>query len=76
MDEASPRSEGLRLVWELLWLGVVYGVLDSLLPIVLPVHAVRRAFARFGMANGWTRRLLTGVVACAAMLEPIFWSES
>ena len=40
---ASPRSEGVSLVFEILWLGVVYGTLDALLLSVLPVLATWQA---------------------------------
>src|SRR5688572_23534616 len=30
-DDASPRPEGFRLAFDLLWLGVVYGLVDALL---------------------------------------------
>jgi hypothetical protein len=36
----SPRPSGVQLVWAVLWLGVVYGVLDALLLNVLPVWIV------------------------------------
>jgi hypothetical protein len=37
---ASPGPDGLDGVLAVLWLGVVYGLIDALLLTVLPVHAV------------------------------------
>jgi CAAX prenyl protease-like protein len=37
MQPASTRSEGLTLVGELAWYGVVYGIVDALLLSVIPV---------------------------------------
>ncbi len=36
---ASPMPQGLELVFDLLWLGVVYGTVDALLLNVFPVLA-------------------------------------
>ena len=52
-QDASPRPEGLSLVGDLLWLGIVYGLLDALMLSVVPVVATWRALR----ALGWTRSL-------------------
>jgi hypothetical protein len=38
----SPAPSGLQLVWSLIWLGLVYGLLDALLLNVLPVMVLAR----------------------------------
>jgi hypothetical protein len=46
---AYTRSEGLELVRALLWVRIVYGVVEALLLPVLPVTAVWLAFKSAGM---------------------------
>lgn len=65
---ASPRHEGLTLVGDLLWLGVVYGTVDALLLTVLPVSAIWLAFSSAGRTNSWRGKLLAGASALAASL--------
>jgi hypothetical protein len=65
-QDSSARPEGLRLIWDLVWLGVVYGLTDAVLLSVLPVLATWRAFS----ARGWTASLAgkvgVGALAIAA----------
>jgi hypothetical protein len=65
---ASPRPGGATLAWDLLWLGVVYGIADALLLTVLPVTAIWRAFSTVGWTDRWLGKLTAGVVAFAASL--------
>jgi hypothetical protein len=37
---ASPEPHGVQLAWAILWLGVIYGVVDALLLNVMPVWIV------------------------------------
>ncbi len=60
---ASPRSEGLLLVFDLLWIGVVYGLMDALLLSVLPVLATWKAFSGLGWTGRWWGKVLVSVVA-------------
>jgi hypothetical protein len=64
--DSSSRPEGLRLIGDLLWLGIVYGVLDAVFLTVFPVIAVWQAFARY--TEGWTGKIAIGVVALLASL--------
>src|SRR5512143_33625 len=50
---ASTRAEGLPLVFELLWVGVVYGLVDAVLLSVLPAVATWQGFSSLG----WTASL-------------------
>jgi len=65
---ASAHTTGLPLVWDITWLGVVYGALDALFLSVLPVLATYQAFS----ALGWTQTLVgkigVGVIALLASL--------
>ena len=65
---ASARSEGLRLVFDLLWIGVIYGLIDALLLSVLPVLATRGAFSALGWTHNWPRKILVGAIAFLASL--------
>jgi len=49
---SSPRSEGAQLAFDLVWPGVVYGVLDGVFLSVMPLLASRQAFADLGW-SGW-----------------------
>jgi hypothetical protein len=65
---ASPRPSGLVLAWDILWLGIVYGVLDALLLTVLPIAAIWRAFSTTGWTKHWPGKLAAGMSAFAASL--------
>lgn len=67
-QDATPRAEGLELAGQLLWLGVVYGLIDALLLSVLPVLATWRAFSKHGWTEGWTGKIATGAVALVASM--------
>lgn len=64
--DASPRREGLRLAFDILWLGVVYGTLDALFLSVLPVVAIWRAFPDH--TKTWTGKIVVGALAFAASM--------
>lgn len=60
---SSPMPQGLDLLLNLLWPGLIYGAVDGLLLSVLPVYAVWEASA----VRGWTAtrpmRIGTGALA-------------
>lgn len=62
-QDSSPRPQGISLAGDLLWLGVVYGLLDALMLSVVPVLATWRAFRTLGWTKTWTGK--TGVLALA-----------
>ncbi len=64
----SPTPQGLALVFDLFWLGLVYGLLDALLLSVLPVYAVWQAFTELGWTGSWSKRLVVGGMALVASL--------
>jgi hypothetical protein len=45
---SSPRSQALKLFFELLWFGVIYGALDALLLSVFPVLITWQSFPDLG----------------------------
>jgi hypothetical protein len=65
---ASARSQDLSLVFDLFWLGLVYGALDALLLSVMPLLATWRAFSLLGWTSGWPGRLAVGSLALVASL--------
>lgn len=67
-QDASPRPQGLALVGNLLWLGLVYGSLDALFLSVFPLAAVWAAAKKRGWVESWAGRLLSGALGFAASL--------
>jgi hypothetical protein len=66
--DASPRAQGAELVWDILWLGVVYGIVDALILNVLPIVSVWRASTLLGHVTSWTGKIVTGAVGLAASM--------
>jgi hypothetical protein len=65
---ASPQPTGATFLWDILWLGLIYGIVDALLLTVLPVTATWRAFAAAGRTKHWPGKLAAGITAFAASL--------
>jgi hypothetical protein len=65
---ASPSPQGLELVFDLLWLGVVYGTVDALLLSVFPVLATWQALSMLGWTKHWYGKVVVGIVALVASL--------
>lgn len=65
---ASPHSEGLSLVFDMAWLGVVYGAVDALFLSVLPVLATWQAFSAIGWTETLAGKILVGAIALIASL--------
>lgn len=65
---ASPMPQGLELVFDLLWLGVVYGTVDALLLFVLPVLATWQAFSLLGWTTRGYGKVIVGIAALAASM--------
>ncbi|MFW9833813.1 MAG: hypothetical protein ACFFEK_07455 [Candidatus Thorarchaeota archaeon] len=69
MSQSSSSSPSDRnLVMDILWLGIIYGLIDSLLLNVMPVIAVWNAFSQIGLLSTWTWQLLAGVLGLGASL--------
>ena len=64
----SPRLTGFPLILDLLWSGVVYGLMDALLLSVLPVLATWQAFSSLGWTTNWPGKIAVGVIAFIASL--------
>jgi hypothetical protein len=64
----SPMPQGGALLFDLLWLGLIYGVVDGLLLSVLPIYATRQALALLGWTARWPGRVAAGALALLASL--------
>jgi hypothetical protein len=62
----SSRTKGFTLAFDILWLGVIYGLVDALLLSVLPVLATWQAFTLMGWTVTWTGKILVGLLAILA----------
>lgn len=65
----SSHSQGLPLVFDIVWLGIVYGTLDALFLSVLPVLATWQAFATTGLTQSLAGKILVG---CIALIVSLF----
>jgi hypothetical protein len=64
----SPRSTGVRLVLDALWVGLGYGAVDALFLNVMPVVAVWNGFSAAGWTDAWVGKIATGFLALLASL--------
>ena len=64
----SSHSQGLSLVFDIAWLGVVYGTLDALFLSVLPVLAAWQAFSALGWTDTLGGKIVVGLIALIASL--------
>ena len=67
-EPASARPQGAGLIFNLIWLGVVYGALDALLLSVMPILATRQAISGLSRTEGCPSRLAVGGISLAASL--------
>lgn len=67
-DDSSAPAHGPRLVFDVAWLGVVYGIFDALLLNVLPMTACWRLATDLGWASTVTGRMKGGMLTVAANL--------
>lgn len=63
-----PRPAGAELLFDLVWLGAVYGTVDALLLSVMPILATWQAFSGLGWTGSWPGKLAAGGLALAASL--------
>jgi len=62
----SQRAKGGSLVFDILWLGIVYGLVDALLLSVFPVLATWQAFSLSGLTVTLAGKILVGLIAVLA----------
>ena len=64
----TPMPQGADLVFNLLWLGVFYGLVDGLLLSVMPVVATWQACRLRGWTERWSGQIAAGVLALLSSL--------
>jgi hypothetical protein len=65
---ASSRPKGFTFLFDILWLGIFYGLIDALLLSVLPVFATWQAFILLDWTVNWPGKILAGLIAVLASL--------
>ncbi len=68
VQPASPPPQGLELGFDVVWLGIVYGAIDGLLLVVLPVFATLKAMEIKGWTKRWRGRIGGDALALAISL--------
>jgi hypothetical protein len=63
---SSPRSKGGALVLDVVWAGMVYGLIDALLLSILPILALRLVLSDTFWTDPWYGRLGFGAIAMLA----------
>jgi hypothetical protein len=71
---ASARSTGVRLILDVLWVGLGYGAVDALFLNVMPVVAVWGGLAQVGWTVSWPAKMATGFLGLlASLLVTLFY---
>lgn len=65
---ASPRSDGLRLIVDVLWVGLGYGGMDALLLNIMPVVAIWNGLSGMGWMVTWWGKIAAGAIALVASM--------
>ncbi len=63
---ASVHEQGVRLVFDLVWSGVLYGAVDGILLSVFPIITTRAAFATLGWTVHWYGSIGVGLLGLVA----------
>lgn len=66
IQPSSPTPQGAELVFDLVWLGLIYGAFDALLLSVLPVYATWQALSMLGWTQHWYGKVGVGALALVA----------
>jgi hypothetical protein len=68
IQPAFPTPRGAELLFDLVWLGLVYGAVDGLLLSVLPVYATWQALSLLGWTERWYGKVGVGALALVASM--------
>lgn len=68
LQPASPAPQGAELVFNLAWLGLIYGAVDGLLLSVLPVYATWQALSMLGWTEHWYGKVAATLLAIVASM--------
>lgn len=64
----TPMPQGALLFFNLVWLGLLYGLVDGLFLSVLPIAAMWQACTLLGWTKRWPGRFASGLLALLASL--------
>lgn len=67
-QSASARAQGVILAFDIVWSGVIYGLVDALLLSVLPVLATWQAFTLLDWTISLPGKILVGTLGMLASL--------
>lgn len=67
-QSSSTTPSGRNMALDILWLGLAYGLIDSLLLNVMPVIAVWNAFDQIGLLSTLTLQILAAILGFGASL--------
>jgi hypothetical protein len=65
----SRQSSGWNLQFEIIWIGLFYGIVDALFLNVIPVLMVWQAFPSIGSSELWVDRVSIGTLALISSLS-------
>lgn len=68
LQPRSPAPQGVDLLFNLVWLGLVYGAIDGLFLSVLPVAATWQACELLSWTERWPGKIAAGLLALSASL--------
>ncbi|RIK37388.1 MAG: hypothetical protein DCC55_24485 [Chloroflexi bacterium] len=68
LQPRSPTPQGADLLFNVVWLGFIYGAIDGLLLSVLPIAATWQAFTVLGWTERWPGQIAAGLLALIASL--------
>lgn len=64
----SATPQGMTLIFDLVWLGLVYGAVDGLFLSVLPIAATWQACKLLGWSERWPGQIAAGMLGLIASL--------
>lgn len=62
----SPKGEGLALLSDIVWPGLIYGLVDSLLLSILPILAIKLVFVNSLWTESWYGKIGLGLIGLIA----------
>ncbi len=67
-QESSKNASERNLIFDILWIGIVYGVTDALLLNIMPVIAVWNGFGQMGLLSTWSGQIIAALFGLGASL--------
>jgi hypothetical protein len=69
---SSRQTTGSELAFNIVWLGLVYGLIDALFLNVMPVIAILMGFSQHQIGSTWFEKIGIGILALLASLLVTF----